>query len=695
MARKRERDDGAGIHVDAAPKRRKKSRKGEGEDGEEVLVMAKQEPDVTPVEISEVGGEVGSAFVRGKKSGKKWGEGGKGVGNLDLGPVSDAEAEPNSKGKEKKKKKKQGESPSLAGLEDLQSVQDHGLVSSGEPDKKKKKKKNKEGVPETSTLVTSQTSEIVEEVGLVSGAELQRKKKKTKEVTSAPVTLEASQVVEDGQEKKKRKKKKEEEVAPTPVTVDSSQIVGDGKVKKKNKTKKDVAPSPVALDSSQIVEDGQGKKKKKTKKEVAATPVTVDSSQIVDDGPGSGPESHGKKKKKKLTTKLPSSDPTKDVKGIGPATGSVKKTILKSQKPQAASGAESERKKKKKVTFQLPDQSEFEPSEKELLGEETEFTDLDSTWKSDKLRPGLVYGMYTPEEDGVLKQAVFDYIQEQGWDREEGLKKILNSRTSEAKGCWHVIRKCLPKRELKRIYARAHRILGPNTLLGKWTNEETQALMELHSVHGNNWKRIATLVGRDSEACKDKWRYVKWSKSKDYKIGTWSEEEHQKLCELVFKCLHVKAQMAKNGLIVKTNRMIRDDINWEFIAEQMGGRGRLDCLCQWYRKMASPMVTTGEWSNGDDQRLLERLMEEFPLSEELVEWDSLLDNRSGEVCKKRWEQMQRTLGRGPEVRHQHFLEKLESIMKRFAPHLLDTEYDQKFAEDMQRADADESEDMDV
>ncbi|KAG0581012.1 hypothetical protein KC19_4G217400 [Ceratodon purpureus] len=608
MARKRERDDGAGIHVDAAPKRRKKSRKGEGEDGEEVLVMAKQEPDVTPVEISEVGGEVGSAFVRGKKSGKKWGEGGKGVGNLDLGPVSDAEAEPNSKGKEKKKKKKQGESPSLAGLEDLQSVQDHGLVSSGEPDKKKKKKKNKEGVPETSTLVTSQTSEIVEEVGLVSGAELQRKKKKTKEVTSAPVTLEASQVVEDGQEKKKRKKKKEEEVAPTPVTVDSSQIVGDGKVKKKNKTKKDVAPSPVALDSSQIVEDGQGKKKKKTKKEVAATPVTVDSSQIVDDGPGSGPESHGKKKKKKLTTKLPSSDPTKDVKGIGPATGSVKKTILKSQKPQAASGAESERKKKKKVTFQLPDQSEFEPSEKELLGEETEFTDLDSTWKSDKLRPGLVYGMYTPEEDGVLKQAVFDYIQEQGWDREEGLKKILNSRTSEAKGCWHVIRKCLPKRELKRIYARAHRILGPNTLLGKWTNEETQALMELHSVHGNNWKRIATLVGRDSEACKDKWRYVKWSKSKDYKIGTWSEEEHQKLCELVFKCLHVKAQMAKNGLIVKTNRMIRDDINWEFIAEQMGGRGRLDCLCQWYRKMASPMVTTGEWSNGDDQRLLERYL---------------------------------------------------------------------------------------
>ena len=33
------------------------------------------------------------------------------------------------------------------------------------------------------------------------------------------------------------------------------------------------------------------------------------------------------------------------------------------------------------------------------------------------------------------------YVQEQGWDREEGLEKILNSKSSGARGCWHVIRK--------------------------------------------------------------------------------------------------------------------------------------------------------------------------------------------------------------------------------------------------------------
>lgn len=39
--------------------------------------------------------------------------------------------------------------------------------------------------------------------------------------------------------------------------------------------------------------------------------------------------------------------------------------------------------------------------------------------------------------------------------------------------------------------------------------------------------------------------------------GPWSEEEQQKLCELVLKCLHVKAQMAKKGSTTKDHRIVR------------------------------------------------------------------------------------------------------------------------------------------
>lgn len=47
--------------------------------------------------------------------------------------------------------------------------------------------------------------------------------------------------------------------------------------------------------------------------------------------------------------------------------------------------------------------------------------------------------------------------------------------------------------------------------------------------------------------------------------------------------------------------------------------------------------------------------------------------------------MQRCLGRGPSLRHLHFLEKLEALMMRFAPHLLETEIDQQFVAELQKA----------
>jgi len=68
------------------------------------------------------------------------------------------------------------------------------------------------------------------------------------------------------------------------------------------------------------------------------------------------------------------------------------------------------------------------------------------------------------------------------------------------------------------------------------------------------------------------------------------------------------------------------------------------------------------------------------------------NSRSGEMCKRRWEQMQRSLGREPVLRHLHFLEKLEGVVTRFAPHLADAEYDPQFAAELEQADADESED---
>lgn len=64
----------------------------------------------------------------------------------------------------------------------------------------------------------------------------------------------------------------------------------------------------------------------------------------------------------------------------------------------------------------------------------------------------------------------------------------------------------------------------------------------------------------------------------------------------------------------------------------------------------------------------------------------MLIPRSGELCRKRWEQMKLSLGKH---RKDLFHNQLEITIKLFAPYLLEglDEYGQKFAEEMQAAEA--------
>ncbi|XP_024373560.1 uncharacterized protein [Physcomitrium patens] len=491
----------------------------------------------------------------------------------DFGAASGSE----SHLKRRRKKKKQDESASSGPTLNLQDVEGFDVVSGGDVSLKKKKKNKKN----STTTSVQNVVQVAEDPRPSSDGESHGKKMKKdkKESIAVPVVVNDSQIVE-GQERvidaePKLRKKKVKESISTATIVNNFQIVeepepaSDAEPLRKKKKKKKVmesVPTPGTVNGTQIVEDQElvdgaepQRKKKKTRKEATPEPSTSDPETTSEDNDlVSGVELQSKKKKKKKkkkkpTTIFPELNPTKIVDDSRPVTGSATKTILRKQHTEAGNGAEPHR--KKKVSFQLPDPTDDIPTENEPPREESVSAEF-YNWKNDRTRTDLVWGGYTPEEDGALKQAIFDYIQEQGWTREEGLKKILNSRRSEAKGCWFVIRKCLPQRELKRLYTRARKILAPGTHLGKWTSEEIQALMELQSVHGNNWKKISAMIGRDSYSCRDKWRITKWSHTKTgLKAGAWSAEEQQKLCALVLKSLHVKSQLAKNGQLKKDHRV--------------------------------------------------------------------------------------------------------------------------------------------
>ncbi|RHN80425.1 putative transcription factor MYB family [Medicago truncatula] len=80
------------------------------------------------------------------------------------------------------------------------------------------------------------------------------------------------------------------------------------------------------------------------------------------------------------------------------------------------------------------------------------------------------------------------------------------------------------------------------------------------------------------------------------------------------------------------------------------------------------MVASGDWCDTDDFRLINALYALDACCMEEVDWDNLLEHRSGDVCWKRWEQMIHHIG---EHAAKSFIEQVEVLAKRFCPNLLE------------------------
>ncbi|MED6112840.1 hypothetical protein PIB30_065329 [Stylosanthes scabra] len=118
--------------------------------------------------------------------------------------------------------------------------------------------------------------------------------------------------------------------------------------------------------------------------------------------------------------------------------------------------------------------------------------------------------------------------------------------------------------------------------------------------HGNDWKSIADAMGKNRVHVKGAWRRNK----RTVKNGPWSQDEYQKIFDLVSLDLRARALEDTRK---KMHGMLRDNIGWEAIGDKLGTRRNVDVCRKWYSQLTSPMVEQGQWSDTNDYRLVDAL----------------------------------------------------------------------------------------
>ncbi|ESQ46858.1 hypothetical protein EUTSA_v10027663mg [Eutrema salsugineum] len=355
----------------------------------------------------------------------------------------------------------------------------------------------------------------------------------------------------------------------------------------------------------------------------------------------------GKKKKKQRE------DPESEENNKEEATKKRKKKCSKSDENVTTPSSKST----KKVKFS--DQVEVFPAEDEESEEEEQEEEEEEGVE-------LVRGnRFTKEEDELIKKAVLEYVDNHALG-DEGVNMIMNCRSHpQIRGCWKEITAALPWRPHSGVYHRAHTLFEEGSK-GVWTKEDFDMLIEYHKKHGSDWKALADAMGKHRRHVKDAWRRVRMASKK--KKGHWSRQEYQTLFELVNKDIRMKAFQEKRS----KHGMLRDNIPWMAISDQLETRDHTICCVKWYDQLQSPMVAKGIWANVDDYRLMDELTNLDAACVDDVDWDNLLDNRDGEACRKRWDQMVRNIG-FPGTKT--FAEQVEILSERYCPDLAEDRED--------------------
>ncbi|GAA0165494.1 hypothetical protein LIER_39992 [Lithospermum erythrorhizon] len=438
----------------------------------------------------------------------------------------------------------------------------------------------------------------------------------------------------------------------------------NGKTKKRKKDKRSSECIAVEQTSDADVTKKVEKKKRKLKKKQSKN--DLGRVRIPDANCAEEDIKKDSKKKKRKREKVTTEDELGDVVVTDESLYKEVEVRRKKRKTEIKEGeTRSKRKGKEKKIKQSENTKGAKDKKKVRFSSQVEvFPVSDSrNQKRKNKQDNLVRGKrFSTEEDKILQEAIDDYIEQNGLG-EEGVDMVRNCRAHpKVKGCWTEIAKALPNRPQSAIYYRGQILLhrGENH---KWSEEDCELLRKLQEKHGNKWKIIAEEFGRSRQHVKDTWRRLKVVNKQK---GQWTQKEYQALFDLVNTDLRLK--ISEDEEKKSKYGMLRDNIHWTAISDTLETRTGPNCCMKWYDQLSSPMVTQGLWADSDDHRLINELFSVDASCMEDVDWDNILDYRSGDLCRKRWNQMVQHIGNHVSM---SFSEQVEILAKRYCPDLIE------------------------
>lgn len=252
----------------------------------------------------------------------------------------------------------------------------------------------------------------------------------------------------------------------------------------------------------------------------------------------------------------------------------------------------------------------------------------------DERGDGSIKGRFSVEEDKLILQAMDDYLRRENVALSENELKekrllLVTESKKHFKNAWqHIAAECPINRSSQSLYYRARRLLSEAEETAEWSPEEVAQLWRLIEAHGENWKLIASQLGRYDVAVRDKYRSLNKGNTKN--SGTWTDEEERLLLRFVDE-------------FNETSR--NKSISWEYVATKMGNvRTAWQCRRHYFQTVEKKQSDLGrDWSLGDDLELITRIYDGGYEEESAIYWPDISVNFKFDhcKCKLRWIQLSR------------------------------------------------------